>query len=153
MAASDPKKLQKKRKQVDDEILEPKSFSEAVGLEMLSDEEDDGASGSDNGEVDEFPEIDTRSDSDDADFEASDVEGSDEDEEDTEDLGEEGSVSDADSDLHIFPESKTIISDITGQPKLVYPEIEPDYDSDSSTEDVSHSRMLQFASWYISEHF
>ncbi|GJJ07346.1 Ribosome bioproteinsis protein erb1 [Clathrus columnatus] len=30
---------------------------------------------------------------------------------------------------------KTIISEITGQPKRVYPPIEPDYDSDSSTED------------------
>lgn len=33
--------------------------------------------------------------------------------------------------------SKTVISKITGQPKQVYPPIEPDYDSDSSTEDVS----------------
>lgn len=37
-----------------------------------------------------------------------------------------------------FPRAKTIISEITGQPKQVYPPIEPDYDSDSSTEDVSY---------------
>lgn len=35
-----------------------------------------------------------------------------------------------------FPVATTIVSDITGQPKRVYPEIEPDYDSDSSTEEV-----------------
>ncbi|KZP24665.1 ribosome biogenesis protein ERB1 [Athelia psychrophila] len=96
---------------------------------MLSDEEDEGAAtGSDDGEVDEFPEIDPNSDS-----EAEEIEGSDSDEVDEEE--EESASSDADSDLHIFPESKTIISGITGQPKRVYPEIEPDYDSDSSTED------------------
>lgn len=133
MVAQGLKKDTKKRKQVDDEVLEPAPFAAAVGMEMLSDEEDEGAaSGSDDGEVDEFPEIDTRSDSEDEDFEG--TEGSDE--EDVED-DEESVTSDADSDLHIFPEGKTIVSDITGQPKRVYPDIEPDYDSDSSTEDVS----------------
>lgn len=125
----------KKRKQAEPEILEPAPFDRAVGLEMLSDEEDEGAAtGSDDGEVDEFPEIDPNSDS-----EAEEIEGSDSDEVDEEE--EESASSDADSDLHIFPESKTIISGITGQPKRVYPEIEPDYDSDSSTEDVSFLRL------------
>jgi ribosome biogenesis protein ERB1 len=119
----------KKRKQADAEVQEPGPFAEAVGLEMLSDEEDEeGGSGSDDGEVDEFPEIDARSDSEDEEYEGSE-DGSDE-----EDNDESSAASD--SDLHIFPESKMIMSNITGQPKRVYPEIEPDYDSDSSTEDV-----------------
>jgi ribosome biogenesis protein ERB1 len=126
----------KKRKKVDDEILEPSPFSEAVGLEMLSEEEGEERSGasSDDLEVDEFPEIDMRSDSESEEYEGSE-DGSDgtREEEDDEDSS---TTSDASSDLHIFPESKTIISGITGHPKRVYPEIEPDYDSDSSTEDV-----------------
>jgi ribosome biogenesis protein ERB1 len=132
MTATGLRKDPKKRKQVDDEVQEPGPFAETVGLEMLSDEEDeDDGSGSGDGEVDEFPEIDTRSDSEDGEYEGSE-DGSDE--EDDEESSEPSS--DADSGLHIFPESKTILSNITGQPKHVYPEIEPDYDSDSSTEDV-----------------
>jgi len=152
MAAAELKKSQKKRKQVDDDVVESSPFAEAVGLEMLSDEEDEeGAFGSDNGEVDEFPEIDTRSDSEGEDYEGSDAgDSSDNDEDEDEDEnGDEDSASDADSDLHIFPQSTTIISDITGQPKRVYPEIEPDYDSDSSTEDV---RLLRFFQLFLSEH-
>jgi ribosome biogenesis protein ERB1 len=135
MTAAGLKKEHKKRKQVDDEVPEPSPFVDAVGLEMLSEEEDeDAVSGSDDGEVDEFPEIDTRSDSEDEKYEGGQEDSNEE--EDEEDEEENSSASDADSDLHIFPESKTIISNITGQPKRVYPEIEPDYDSDSSTEDV-----------------
>lgn len=131
MATAGLKKDPKKRKQVDGGVVELGPFSEAVNLEMLSEEEDnESSSRSDDGEVDEFPEIDARSDSEDEEYE-----------DDDNDIDEDGdaeisSASDVDSDLHIFPESKTIISDITGQPKRVYPEIEPDYNSDSSTEDV-----------------
>ena len=60
--------------------------------------------------------------------------GAEEDEED-----ETEAESPSDTELRIFPKAKTIISGITGQPKRVYPEIEPDYDSDSSTEDVCTS--------------
>lgn len=131
MTTADLKKDPKKRKQVDGGVVELGPFAEAVNLEMLSEEEDnESSSGSDDGEVDEFLEIDARSDSEDEEYEDGDndiVEDEDE---------EISSASDVDSDLHIFPESKTIISDITGQPKRVYPEIEPDYNSDSSTEDV-----------------
>ncbi|KII95777.1 hypothetical protein PLICRDRAFT_97306 [Plicaturopsis crispa FD-325 SS-3] len=143
MAPPESKKTQRKRKQAPDEVVEqPTPFAKAVGLEMLSDEEgsDDehAASGSDDGEVDAFPEIDMGSDSEDDDFEpepesdSGEQEGSDE--EDTDD-GETSADSD---ELHIFPKSKMIVSDITRQPKRVYPEIEPDYDSDSSTEDVQN---------------
>ncbi|KAF8845654.1 BOP1NT-domain-containing protein [Paxillus ammoniavirescens] len=131
---------QKKRKERESEEDHKSAFPEAVGLEMMSDEEthggeDDGDAESDE-EVDEFPEIDAGSDSE------SD-EGSNEDEED-EDSGDDDeekgaltSASDSDSglDIHIFPKAKTIISEVTGHPKRVYPEIEPDYESDSSTED------------------
>jgi ribosome biogenesis protein ERB1 len=89
-------------------------------LEMPSDEENGWDSSSGDGEVDEFPEIVTDSED----------ENSDEDPNGNED-------SEAES-LHIFPTAKTVISDITKHPKIVYPEIEPDYDSDSSTEEVSH---------------
>jgi ribosome biogenesis protein ERB1 len=37
-------------------------------------------------------------------------------------------------------DGETVISNITGRPKRVYPEIDPEYDSDSSTEEV-HKRM------------
>lgn len=87
------------------------------GLEMLSDEEDGWDSYSDDDEVDEFPTIVT------------DTEDEDQDDETEND-------SEAES-LHIFPKAQTIISDVTKQPRVLYPEIEPDYDSDSSTEDVS----------------
>lgn len=89
------------------------------GIDMASDSEDEDFVPDDNDDSDdeEFPEIDARSDS-----------------EDEEDDDEDASLS---SDtLHVGPQGKTIISDITGRPKTVYPEIDPDYDSDSSTEDV-----------------
>ena len=90
MTAAGLKKDQRKRKQVDGESPERGPFSEAVGLEMLSDEEnDEGASGADDGEVEESPEIDTRSDSGDEDFEGSE-EDDDSGEEEEEELDDEG---------------------------------------------------------------
>jgi ribosome biogenesis protein ERB1 len=128
--------LAKKRKQEELEEVEKGAFAGVVDLEMQSEEEaGDEDQGSDNlsdvGEVDDFPEIDALSDSD---------EDSEEEEEATDVLDEEDSLdedSDASSSLRLFPRSKVVLSDITGQKKTVYPEIEPDYDSDSSTEDVS----------------
>ncbi|KAH0839680.1 ribosome biogenesis protein ERB1 [Lanmaoa asiatica] len=123
-----------KRKEPDHDEDHKSAFAEAVRLEMLSDEEKrEGKNEESDEEVDEFPEIDagTNSGSDDE---------SDGDQESDEDEGEEdeGSSplgSESDSDVHIFPKSRNIISEITGHPKRVYPEIEPEYDSDSSTED------------------
>ncbi|KAH9179970.1 BOP1NT-domain-containing protein [Lactarius sanguifluus] len=111
----------------------------AGGLDLLSEDEDEQENGivqeSDIDEVDAFPEIDAASDTeeegegessgDDAKFSET------EDEE-----GEDDEDASSDDDLHVFPKAKTVISDITGQPKKIYPEIEPDYDSDSSTEDA-----------------
>lgn len=111
-----------------------------VGLEMLS--EDEGAtesvqcSDSDDGEVEEFPEINASS---------SEEDEEDEDEEDGEES--EGENSNDTDDLSPFPKPKTIISDITGQPKRVYPAIEADYDSDSSTEDVGAIELEGVPFW------
>lgn len=128
---------QKKRKEPEQDEVRKSAFAEAVGLEMLSDEETrEGEEGEEeelDEEVDEFPEIDAESDSgpDDESDEEEEDEG-----EDDEGSSPSDSESDSSSDLHIFPESKDIISEITGHPKRVYPEIEPEYDSDSSTEEV-----------------
>jgi ribosome biogenesis protein ERB1 len=108
----------------------------ASALEMLSEDEQDEEPESDDGDYDEFPEINASSDTDDEEDEEE------EKDEDSEDVDEEYHSSDAsgsDNELSIFPKAKVVISDITGEPKKVYPEIEPDYDSDSSTEDVSTS--------------
>jgi ribosome biogenesis protein ERB1 len=109
--------INRKRKQTVKELSDASDaehFPDAT-LDLSSGEEEDGpVQESDSDEIDAFPEIDAASDTD----EEEEEESPGEDEED------------------IFPRAKTIISDITGKPKKVYPEIEPDYDSDSSTEDV-----------------
>ncbi|KAF9449910.1 BOP1NT-domain-containing protein [Macrolepiota fuliginosa MF-IS2] len=140
MAASDPQKHSKKRKQVEDEP-DTHIHQNAVQLEMLTDDEDGAEISSDDGEADEFPEIDTGSDSEE-DFDAEDNEDEDEDEEDDSD------GLDSDASLHVFPKAKTVTSDITGKPKRVYPEIEPDYDSDSSTEDAPNRVGNVPMHWY-----
>ncbi|KAK7470871.1 Ribosome biogenesis protein erb1 [Stygiomarasmius scandens] len=134
-------KTSKKRKQDEQHDTAPGVFSKAVNMEMLSDEEGSEGEESDGQEVDEFPEIDANSDEE-SDFE-------DEDEEDEEDEDEE-SESEADDEdlLHVFPKAKTVVSDITGQPKRVYPEIEPEYDSDSSTEDAPNRVGNVPMHWY-----
>jgi hypothetical protein len=106
------------------------------GLDLLSgDEEDEDGpvQESDSDDVDAFPEIDAGSDTDGEDEQ---LPGDDEDRSESEGEGQDDEDASSDDDLRIFPRAKTVISDITGQPKKVYPEIEPDYDSDSSTEDV-----------------
>jgi ribosome biogenesis protein ERB1 len=129
----------RKRKQT---VIEQSDASDSEhfpdgGLDLLSGDEDENEDGpgqkSDDDGVDAFPEIDVGSDTDEEDERSS---GDNEDRSKSE--GEEQDDEDAssDDDLHIFPRAKTVISVITGHPKKVYPEIEPDYDSDSSTEDV-----------------
>jgi ribosome biogenesis protein ERB1 len=116
-----------------------------LGMEMHSDEENAAVgSGDEESESDHesFPELDTRGDSED---ETSD-EGNDPEEHDgsssssylLEDSEDEVDVSQDDA-VKIGPQATTIVSKITGRPKRVYPEIVPDYDSDSSTEDVCSS--------------
>ncbi|ESK97487.1 eukaryotic ribosome biogenesis protein 1 [Moniliophthora roreri MCA 2997] len=133
-------KSSKKRKEIQDEEETPLSFNKAVDLEILSEEEDGKDVESDNGEVDEFPEIDTRSDDEDEDEDhlgSSEIEGGEDEDEDEDEEDEENESEDSDmEDYHIFPPAKTVVSNVTGQPKRVFPEIEPEYDSDSSTEDT-----------------
>ncbi|KAJ3977265.1 NUC169 domain-containing protein [Lentinula raphanica] len=128
-----PTRSSKKRKQDDED--EALVASNNINIEMQSDEEEGEEIESDDGGVDEFPEIDAGSDED---SEEDWGDGSDEEESDDEEDRANGEASDDNSqeDLHIFPTAKTIVSDITGQEKRVYPEIEPEYDSDSSTEDT-----------------
>jgi hypothetical protein len=131
-------------------LLEAKTSGVAPGAsddedgalpDIVDDESDDdeGSAADASGEEDEdeLPEGTKEDEGEDED--------EDEDEEDTPDEEEDGSESDLDDeddfvhgaeDIRPFPVAKTIVSDITGRPKRVYPEIEPDYDSDSSTEDV-----------------
>ena len=106
----------------------------ANALEMLSEDEQDEEPESDDGDYEAFPEIDAASDTEDEEDEEQDDDDDDEEEEDY-----SSDASGSDKKLPIFPKAKVVISDITGEPKKVYPEIEPDYDSDSSTEDVSTS--------------
>ena len=107
----------------------------ANALEMLSEDEQDEEPESDDGDYEEFPEIDAASDTDEDEDEE--TEGEEEEEEDY-----SSDASGSDKKLPIFPKAKVVISEITGEPKKVYPEIEPDYDSDSSTEDVSTSPVF-----------
>lgn len=132
-----PLVVDRKRKQSikeQSDASDAEHFPDGGGLDWLSEDEEEGGheQASDSDEIDAFPEIDAGSDTE-------------EEEEKEESPGEDGDSSEDDEqdgedassdDLHIFPKAKTIISDITGQPKKVYPEIEPNYDSDSSTEDV-----------------
>lgn len=134
----------RKRKQHDLGEELDNTFGDAVNLEM-SDTEADGKGGDDSAgtdeEAEEFPEIDAQSssevegdeDEDEANEEVEEVEDGEDDDESEEDSEEDY---DSDTGLRVLPESKTVISDITGHPKRVYPEIEPVYDSDSSTEDA-----------------
>ena len=156
VAAVEAKKLSKKRKDAPEEEVPappPSAFPQEVGLEMGSEDEGEEADDDEDVEVEAFPEIDARSDTEDEDYAADGASAEDESEEDEED--EESEEFTDEEDHHIFPQAKTVISDITGQPKRVYPEIEPDYDSDSSTEDVRPS-FLPFNPYtpvWLTEHF
>ncbi|KAG9105113.1 hypothetical protein FRC07_009605, partial [Ceratobasidium sp. 392] len=99
-------------------------------LEMPTDDEaeSDADSESDGSDAEPFPEIDPASSS----------EEGDDDEEDEPDVEEEDESSETESGRSTSPiplGGKLVRSNITGQPKRIYNPIEPDYDSDSSTED------------------
>ena len=106
-------------------------------LEMLSEEENEDLV-SDDGLVDDFPELNVQSDSSGSETGHS---IDDDDDDDDDDDAENSDDSESVNSLHLFPKPKNVVSEITHQPKLVYPEIEPGYDSDSSTEDVSSSSI------------
>jgi len=102
-----------------------------TNLEVDSDGEDSASS--DDGEVEPFPVLDSGS---------SDTSSDEEEEEEEEEEGGEHDTDDTEVDEQYGVDGeppldgKTIISKITGRPKRVYPEIDPEYDSDSSTEEV-----------------
>ncbi|KAF8528875.1 NUC169 domain-containing protein [Hysterangium stoloniferum] len=140
MATVDKKR---KRDQQNRHLID-EGISEGVHLDIPSDGENELSDEDSDHEVEAFPEIDTRSDS--ISENVNTEEDGDEDEEEEEgdddffdsgddDQGEEAASSSLE-DFSVFPRPKSIISRITGQLKLVYPPIEPDYDSDSSTEDA-----------------
>ncbi|KAI9510437.1 BOP1NT-domain-containing protein [Russula earlei] len=126
-----PLAINRKRKQTVDELSDASdtvSFPDGgPDLPSVDQEDDEVGQESDSDDVDAFPEIDAGSETDGED---------DEDSSESEHEGQDYEDASTDDDLHIFPRARTIISDITGQPKKVYPEIEPNYDSDSSTEDA-----------------
>ncbi|KAK0468110.1 NUC169 domain-containing protein [Desarmillaria tabescens] len=132
----------RKRKQPIKDDTTDGVFHRAIDMVMHSDEEGGSIASDTDDAVDEFPEIDAQSDTDEEDSE---FEDDDEDEEETDD---EGDTESSDEDVHIFPKPKTVISDITGQHKRVYPEIEPEYDSDSSTEDAPNRVGNVPMHWY-----
>jgi ribosome biogenesis protein ERB1 len=142
-----PLAANRKRKQIingqSDASDAEQHFPDGV-LDLPSGDEDDSEDGpvqvsDSDGDVDAFPEIDTGSDTDE------DGEASPGDDSESDDGGHDDDDASSDDSLRIFPKAKTIISDITGQPKKVYPEIEPDYDSDSSVEDVRASPMSLYS--------
>lgn len=110
------------------------SIPQHINLEMEREGVDTDAS-SEQDDRHSFPELDPLDDSE-TEGEYDDVPSIIEDDELSE-AEELAAVSDSEDDLKIFPQATTIISRITGEPKVVYPEIDPNYDSDSSTEEVS----------------
>lgn len=120
LANGDGKK--RKRDVEDAEIIRILS----TNLEVDSDEEHSASS---DGEVEPFPELDTGS-SDTSSGDEEEEEGTEHDTDDTEVNEKDG------ADGKPSLDGQTVISDITGRLKRVYPEIDPEYDSDSSTEEV-----------------
>lgn len=113
-------KKKRKRNSVDEQ---EKEELPAVGALDL-DSDDQGSVASDDGEMDEFPELDLG----DSEEKTTESEGSEE--EGSEDENEENAQ-------NAQKPGDYAVSSITGKLKRVFPEIEPEYDSDSSTEDVS----------------
>ncbi|KAG8795143.1 Ribosome biogenesis protein erb1 [Ceratobasidium sp. 428] len=106
-------------------------------LEMPSDDEAESDAGeeSEGSDAEPFPEIDPAS-------------SSEEEDEPDEEEDESSETESARSTSPIPLGGKLVTSDITGQPKRVYNPIEPDYDSDSSTEDDPNRIGNVPAHWY-----
>jgi ribosome biogenesis protein ERB1 len=143
--ATGTSRLKRKRDSGPSAVLLPKpTAASTLEIDELGDDDAVGgsASGSDDEESNEeaFPEIDAGDDSDDAnsvDEDGDETEGSHDGSYLIEDSDFVDSVdSEEDNPINTGPKRKTVLSKITGRPKRVYPEIEPNYNSDSSTEDV-----------------
>lgn len=115
------------------------ALSPDLGLTVPSDSEDEEDLPAINGDS-EDSEAETDSETIESEVEEEEEDTPDEEEDESDDSGSE--QDDEDDFMHgterivPFPVATTVVSDITGQPKRIYPEIEPDYDSDSSTEEV-----------------
>jgi ribosome biogenesis protein ERB1 len=117
MATSTMNGMTRKRKKDEDETLARAQVPAVATLEVDSD--GDGTSDEDDGEMPDFPELDTGD---------SDTSSDSRDSEDAEQSEDGLKKSPKPGDL--------VVSSITGRLKRIYPDIEPEYDSDSSTEDV-----------------
>lgn len=132
--------LKRKAASAEEEVAEDAELGQ-FDLEMASDDESTQEPTAEHDEDDDsqekFPELNVESDTESSTGDAGDSDA------ERDEEGEESETSHDDDDdaptLRIKPEEKTITSEITGQLKRVYPPIEPDYDSDSSTEDVCSS--------------
>jgi ribosome biogenesis protein ERB1 len=134
----------KKRKHEEDENDSGNVADNLRDLKLDMDSEDEagdsGGTDDDDGEHHQFPELDVGSDSESDDDDYSDAEEEEEEDEEEEEEESNTSQDDLEDDTKLPglpPQGKMIRSEITGHPKRVYPEIEPEYDSDSSTENVS----------------
>lgn len=123
----------KKRKQSEVDGSEKDYIINLGELEVESDGEN--SSGVDDGEMDAFPELDTSSSEDSSDSEQGDgTQETDESEDGSKTPPKPGDL---------------VLSSITGRLKRVFPEIEPEYDSDSSTEDVCR---FSSCAWHSVKH-
>jgi ribosome biogenesis protein ERB1 len=117
MATSTMNGTTRKRKKDEDETPAKAQVPAVATLDVDSDGED--TSDEDDGEMHDFPELDTGD---------SETSSDSKDSEDAEQSEDGLKKSPKPGDL--------VVSSITGRLKRIYPDIEPEYDSDSSTEDV-----------------
>ncbi|KDQ17161.1 hypothetical protein BOTBODRAFT_53335 [Botryobasidium botryosum FD-172 SS1] len=158
-------KDRKKRKLQVDNVSDVEEDLGQLGLDMASEDEQEGSADeqeSSDGEEDVFPELKSESDTDDTSEAEDDDEDSEEEKEGEDDEEDEDDEDEEDEDERPFanaaddatlrrglaPHAKTVISDITGAPKRVFPPIEPDYDSDSSTEETPNRVGNVPMHWY-----
>jgi ribosome biogenesis protein ERB1 len=152
MARSKAASTATKRKRAVEDVIEDDSDAAATAPEKSNNILGSGLPDPESSNEEDIPGIVEDDSVDEEDEDDEDVTG-DEDEDDEEeftpDEEEDESEDDSESDqddpddfvhgteaIVPFPVAKKIVSDITGRPKRVYPDIEPDYDSDSSTEEV-----------------
>ncbi|KAF8302614.1 BOP1NT-domain-containing protein [Clavulina sp. PMI_390] len=145
--------LKRKRDSAVKESLLSTAPKNAINVSQLDVDEDsdveEAASGSgsgDDSDAESFPEVDAEDDDEDSDADSGQDDDEDQDSDDSYlvedsdfvdsiDSGDENENEVEDDEIYTGPKARTVISKITGRPKRVYPEIEPDYDSDSSTEE------------------
>lgn len=123
-----------------------------IAIDMASDEEEEIDNDDSEGEVEAFPNEDEEEQDDEEDEDPEEEEDDDEDAELLADLQaeEEGSISD-DNDTLVNGSTDTlpkIVPGASGYPRTLLPEIDPVYDSDSSTEDAPNTVGNIPMHWY-----